>query len=128
MLTPFTGGCACGAIRCKCREPLLALNCHCRDCHGQWDCLPPSCGRGGGDGHQGAPQFYMVRAPGNTGSAAACPQCGSPCLVVLASDIVGVRVGKRTTPAVYRPDHGHFTVSARAVGLHELGLPKFWSV
>lgn len=31
--TPFTGGCACGAIRYECSaEPLMSLNCHCRDC------------------------------------------------------------------------------------------------
>ena len=30
---PFTGGCACGAIRYECSaEPMLSLNCHCRDC------------------------------------------------------------------------------------------------
>ena len=30
---PFTGGCACGAIRYECScEPLLCWKCHCRDC------------------------------------------------------------------------------------------------
>jgi hypothetical protein len=30
---PFTGGCACGAIRYECNaEPVMMLKCHCRDC------------------------------------------------------------------------------------------------
>jgi hypothetical protein len=33
MEIPFAGGCACGAIRYECTaEPIMALNCHCRDC------------------------------------------------------------------------------------------------
>src|SRR5947207_13967817 len=33
MAVPFTGGCACGAIRYECTaEPLYMGNCHCRDC------------------------------------------------------------------------------------------------
>jgi hypothetical protein len=33
MAVPFTGGCACGAIRYECAaEPLYMGNCHCRDC------------------------------------------------------------------------------------------------
>ena len=33
VATPFTGGCACGAIRYECLAlPLRMLNCHCRDC------------------------------------------------------------------------------------------------
>jgi hypothetical protein len=33
MVTPFSGGCACGAIRYECSAaPIFALNCHCRDC------------------------------------------------------------------------------------------------
>jgi hypothetical protein len=33
MTLPFTGGCACGAIRYECSaEPLMMLHCHCRDC------------------------------------------------------------------------------------------------
>ena len=33
MSTPFSGGCACGAIRYeRTAEPAISLNCHCRDC------------------------------------------------------------------------------------------------
>jgi hypothetical protein len=33
MKIPFTGGCACGAIRYECTaEPIMMLKCHCRDC------------------------------------------------------------------------------------------------
>jgi hypothetical protein len=32
MPTPFSGGCACGAIRYECNaEPIVMFNCHCRD-------------------------------------------------------------------------------------------------
>jgi len=35
MKLPFTGGCACGAIRYECTaEPLEMFQCHCRDCQG----------------------------------------------------------------------------------------------
>jgi len=33
MKIPFTGGCACGAIRYECNAaPIMMLKCHCRDC------------------------------------------------------------------------------------------------
>jgi hypothetical protein len=33
MKVPFTGGCACGAIRYECNaEPIMMGKCHCRDC------------------------------------------------------------------------------------------------
>src|SRR5260370_14263454 len=33
ITTPFSGGCACGAIRYESKaEPVLMLHCHCRDC------------------------------------------------------------------------------------------------
>ena len=33
IAVPFTGGCACGAIRYECSaEPVMNVICHCRDC------------------------------------------------------------------------------------------------
>src|SRR4030095_15494059 len=33
ITTPFSGGCACGAIRYESTtEPMMMLHCHCRDC------------------------------------------------------------------------------------------------
>jgi len=33
MTVPFSGGCACGAVRYECAaEPLFVAHCHCRDC------------------------------------------------------------------------------------------------
>jgi hypothetical protein len=33
ITTPFSGGCACGAIRYEsAAEPVIMLHCHCRDC------------------------------------------------------------------------------------------------
>jgi hypothetical protein len=33
ITTPFSGGCACGAIRYECSaEPIMMGKCHCRDC------------------------------------------------------------------------------------------------
>src|SRR5947199_1255947 len=33
MQLPFSGGCACGAVRYECTaEPIMMFKCHCRDC------------------------------------------------------------------------------------------------
>src|SRR5215470_9953070 len=82
MAAPFTGGCACGAVRYTCSaEPLMMANCHCRDCQ-----------RAGGAPYAavllvpkaavtftGEIKFHQVQADsGNMASRGFCPACGSP--------------------------------------------------
>lgn len=83
MTLPFTGGCACGAVRYECTtEPVMALNCHCRD--GQ---------RASGSAYasgvfvpgpalrvtKGEPKFHNVTTgSGSLASRGFCPDCGCP--------------------------------------------------
>ena len=86
MNVPFSGGCACGAIRYECSaEPLAMLNCHCRDCQ-------QSSGAPFGSGVvvptnsveiAGSPKGYSVRASsGFLTTRRFCSNCGSPLFTV----------------------------------------------
>ncbi|NGY03166.1 GFA family protein [Solimonas terrae] len=82
MNAPFSGGCACGAIRYVClRAPLAMLNCHCLDCQ-RSSGAPFASGFIVADSDMqvtGTPQTYSVH--GNSGSLAIrsfCGRCGSP--------------------------------------------------
>jgi hypothetical protein len=84
MGVPFTGGCACGAIRYECSaEPLIAFNCHCRDCqrasgsaYASGAIVPAAALR-----ISGTPKYYGKTADsGNPVSRGFCAECGSPVL------------------------------------------------
>lgn len=82
MKAPFSGGCACGAIRYVCASaPVAMLNCHCRDCQ-------RSSGAPFASGIVvlvsdteiiGTPKAYSVRAgSGRLAVRSFCPECGTP--------------------------------------------------
>ena len=82
MTAPFSGGCACGAIRYVCaRAPVAMLNCHCRDCQ-------LSSGAPFASGVivlvsdteiTGTPKTYSVRAgSGRLATRSFCCDCGAP--------------------------------------------------
>jgi hypothetical protein len=82
MNSPFSGGCACGAIRYRCTSaPIAMLNCHCSDCQ-------RSSGAPFASGVvvmsndlevTGTPQVYAVAAgSGKLASRSFCPTCGTP--------------------------------------------------
>ena len=128
---PFTGGCACGAIRYECSaEPLLMWNCHCRDCQ-----------RGTGGPYYPnvivpavafafttrEPTYYAV--PGTTGShvhRGFCPTCGSP--VGSKADHVpelrGIYAASLDDPSWYQPLADVWTVSAQNWDYLNPALPK----
>src|SRR6202048_5582755 len=83
ITTPFSGGCACGAIRYESREkPVVMLHCHCRDCQqssggpfSSFVVVPVESFKL----LQGSPRFHA--SPSEMGGKTRrgfCPDCGSP--------------------------------------------------
>jgi hypothetical protein len=132
MPTPFTGGCACGAIRYQCEaEPLLTLNCHCRDCQRASGTAFAAIIRvlaAAFTVRKGAPKFYTVTGDsGNKVSRGFCSACGSPLFSRLSGmpDVVGVRVGSLDDPSRYRPTMDIFVTRAQPWDSMNPELPKF---
>lgn len=120
MAQKLSGGCACGAIRYETdAEPVVMLNCHCRDCQ-----------RGGGGAYaavlvvpkaavrfHGEPRYY--KSVGNAGWAVErgfCATCGSPTSLKLERmpDLLGLHAGSLDDPSQYKPKLDIFTDSAQA--------------
>lgn len=110
MTEPFTGGCACGAIRYSSREaPLAMAPCQCRDCQ-----------RATGTGHacnlifsaeslkvSGTANFYeAVAGNGNRVRRGFCAVCGSPLFARALShpNIVAVAAASLDDPGRFAPE------------------------
>ena len=119
MPTPFSGGCACRAVRYECTaEPLVAWKCHCRDCQ-----------RATGSGHcavlyvpaaalrvTGESKYYDVRGKSsNTVSRGFCPQCGSLVLAKASGwpEFTAVYAASLDDPSWFAPAGAIWTASAQ---------------
>jgi hypothetical protein len=134
MKIPFTGGCACGAIRYECTaEPLAMFQCHCRDCQRA----------------SGGACNYVTIVPANsfrftrgsprshfTASAAIghhkrgfCAECGSRLTggenPEGTSGIVGINADSLDDPGEFRPSFHIFTSDAQPWDYMDPALPKF---
>src|SRR5258708_33957287 len=130
--TPFSGGCACGAIRYESTaEPLMMLHCHCRDCQqssgGPFSsfvivpteafkllqgslCVHPSPSHMGGKTHRGF-----------------CPECGSPIQVKPDSTphIVAIRTPSSDGPSCLNLHVDVWTCGAQTWDQRNGALPEF---
>jgi hypothetical protein len=131
MPTPFSGGCACGAIRYVCTaDPLLSLNCHCRDCqHETGSAYAPVLvvPKTAFTLTQGSPMYFALTAEsGQTTQRAFCAACGSPLFGLPGSgpDLVTIRVGSLDDPSEFRPSQDIYTASAQPWDSMNPVLPK----
>ena len=130
MATPFSGGCLCGAIRYECSaDPLLALNCHCRDCQRASGSAFASVLAVPKDALKitGEPKYHDVKADsGNTISRGFCPECGSPLFTKLSArpDLVGIRAASLDDPSWHKPAMDIYTSSAQPWDYMNPDLPK----
>ena len=131
ITAPFTGGCACGAIRYESTaEPVLMLHCHCRDCQrssggpfSSFVVVPAEAFTL----RQGSPRFHA--SPSEMGGMTRrdfCPECGSPVLVRPDGipHIIAIRTGSLDDPSGFNPQVDVWTSDAHPWDQMNLALPK----
>ena len=134
MTTPFSGGCACEAIRYECTaEPITMFKCHCRDCQkatgGAFACalLVPA------DSFKftrGKPRYHFTRSTsGGQHKRGFCPKCGSRLTggenAEGTSGFVGINAGSLDDPSWFRPLMEIWTSDAQPWDQLDPALPKF---
>src|SRR6267143_2309114 len=122
--TPFSGGCACGAVRYESKaEPVMMLHCHCRDCQrssgGPFSSLivvPSETFKLS----QGSLRFYgsLSEAGGKT-HRGFCPDCGSPILAKpdAVPHLVAIRTASLDDPSWFNPQVDVWTSDAHSKAL-----------
>ncbi len=131
MPVPFSGGCACGAIRYACAaEPVITWKCHCRDCQ-----------RASGSPYfpgvyvstaaltiKGEVKYHEV--PGQTGHGVRrgfCPQCGSPIFAKAGRfpEFTVVNASSLDDPSWFQPVVDIWTASAQPWDALDPHLPRY---
>jgi hypothetical protein len=132
IATPFSGGCACGAIRYESTaEPVVILHCHCRDCQrssggpfSSFVVVPSATFKL----LQGSPRFHASPSEmGGQTHRGFCPDCGSP--VVTKPDmiphLVAIRTASLDDPSGFNPQVEVWTCDAQPWDTLNPALPKF---
>ena len=118
MELPFSGGCACGAIRYECSAmPAFSWNCHCKDCQ-----------QAGGAAYcpvmyvpkdalkvTGSPKYARVIAEsGRWVDRGLCTNCGSNLFILaeLVPDLQGLWAGSLDDASNFKPQINVWTRSA----------------
>lgn len=128
---PYTGGCACGAIRYEISgEPVFQNDCQCRDCqrksgtgHGSY----LTFARGGVKHSGNATLWDLVGDSGNIKTRAFCPACGSPVYMTFAAmpDVFTVHAASLDDPGRYKPQAVTYAVRGHAWDFLDPELTKF---
>ena len=130
--TPFSGECACGAIRYQSSaEPVLMLHCHCRDCQRSSGGPFSSFVIVQKDAFkllQGSLHFHdMPSEAGGKTHRGFCASCGSPILVRTDSQpqIVAIRTASLDDPSWFNPQMDVWTSDAHPWDHMNSTLAKF---
>jgi hypothetical protein len=134
MKIPFTGGCACGAIRYECTaEPTSMFKCHCRDCQratgGAFSCVVIVSANSFKFTH-GTPRYHFTQSAGiGQHKRGFCAECGSRLTggenPEGTTEIVGINAGSLDDPSWFCPQIDIFTSDAQPWDQMDPALPKF---
>jgi hypothetical protein len=131
MTKPYTGGCACGAIRYTISaEPVGMNDCQCRQCqrasgtgHGSYLNFPRAAVEVEGE----AAHWDTTGDGGTVKRSAFCPTCGSPVYMTFPAvlDLFVVRAGSLDEPDRYQPQLVLWGAGARTWDHIDPSLPRF---
>jgi hypothetical protein len=131
MKLPWSGGCACGAVRFTCTSaPVAMLNCHCRDCQ-RSSGAPFASGvvvLSSDLSVTGAPSAHAVRASsGKQTTRSFCAACGTPLFTQGESNpaFTSIRFPALDEPAAFRPMLDIWTSSATPWVCLDDAIPRF---
>ena len=132
MNEPYTGGCACGAIRYEIDdEPMVMNDCQCRDCqrtsgtgHGSYLTFPR---RSAVTLTGEAAHWDIAGDSGNVKTRAFCPICGSPLYLTFAAmpDVIAVHAASLDDPSRFKPQKVMYGVRGHVWDHIDPTLPKF---
>lgn len=132
MSLPYTGGCACGAVRYAIdAEPMFSNHCQCRDCqrksgtgHGSYLTFPD---RRNATLTGQAAHWDMAGDSGNVKTRGFCPTCGSPVYLTFAAmpELFTIHAASLDDPSRYRPQAVTYAVRGNAWDHLDPALPKF---
>ena len=119
-----TGGCQCGAVRYRVRQPLGSSGiCHCRMCQRAAGNVFAPLVTARGVEWQGSPARW---ASSDIAERGFCRDCGTPLFMAdIGSDEVELMIGTLDDPAAAPPDH-HYGIESRVAWLKLAdGLPGY---
>ena len=131
MELPITGGCFCGSIRYEVHaEPIVAGNCHCRDCqratgapHISAFAIPTASLR-----LEGGPSYYASQGgSGKTIRRAFCPRCGTTLFgrSDAMAEMTQVMAATLDDASWFAPQMNIYTASAQPWDVMDPKLPSF---
>lgn len=132
MSDPWTGGCACGALRYEISDtPAFTNECQCRDCqrtsgtgHGSYLTFP-SRARVTLTG--AAAHWDMVADSGAVKTRGFCPVCGAPVYLTFTAmpDLFTVHAASLDDPGRYAPQAVTYSMRGHAWDYLDPALPTF---
>lgn len=132
MTRPYTGGCACGAIRYRtAHEPVFQNHCQCRDCqrrsgtgHGSWLTFAASAEM---SITGTATHWDLAGDSGQVKRHAFCPVCGTSVFLrfVAMPDLIAVPASSLDEPERFQPQVLTYRARALAWDRIDPSLPAF---
>lgn len=132
MEIPFTGGCACSAIRYECSaQPMMSWKCHCRDCQrftGSAFVAGMVVPASALTFTKGEPKYFGIKSEsGSTIYRSFCPKCGSGIGGKSDGfpDIMGIRAASLDDSSGFEPQADIWTASAQPWDYMNPAIPKY---